>query len=88
VEGAPGDRRSIRVGATLNGGIAEAMAPEIPSHWLACFAVEDVPASHAQVEADGGRPVTDVFELPGGRFAVVTDPQGAAFGIIDGEMDP
>ena len=88
VEGAPGNRHSIRVGTTLNGGIAEVMTPEMPSHWLACFAVDDVPAARAAAEAAGGRSLTDVFELPSGRFAVVTDPQNAAFGIIDGDMDP
>jgi uncharacterized protein len=88
VEGAPGHRHSIHVGTTLNGGIAEVMTPEMPSHWLACFAVDDVPAARAAAAAAGGRPLTDVFELPSGRFAVVTDPQNAAFGIIDGDMDP
>jgi uncharacterized protein len=88
VEGAPGNRHSVHVGTTLNGGIAEAMAPAVPSQWLACVAVDDVPAARAAAEAAGGRPVTDVLVLPSGRFAVVMDPQGAAFGIIDGELDP
>ena len=91
VEGAPDDRHSIQVGDALNGGIAaipEAAGPDLPSHWLACFAVRDVPAAHADVEAAGGRAVTGVLELPGGRFAVVADPQGAAFGLVDGAMDP
>ena len=91
VEGAPDDRHSIHAGGTLNGGIAgipEAAGPELPSYWLACFAVDDVPASHADAEAAGGRQLTGVLDLPGGRFAVVADPQGAAFGIVDGDMDP
>jgi predicted enzyme related to lactoylglutathione lyase len=91
VEGAPDDRHSIHAGGTLNGGIAgipEAAGPELPSYWLACFAVDDVPASHADAEAAGGRQLTGVLDLPGGRFAVVADPQGAAFGLVDGDMDP
>ena len=91
VEGAPGERQSIRVGKTLNGGMAEIpdqMGSQMPPNWLACFAVDDVEAMRHAAQEHGGRAVTDVLDLPTGRFVVVIDPQGAAFGIIDGEMDP
>ena len=90
VDGAPDERHSIHVGETLNGGIAAIPAggPDVPPYWLACFAVDDVPASREAIQQAGGQPVTDVLELPTGRFAVVLDPQGAALGIVDGEMDP
>jgi predicted enzyme related to lactoylglutathione lyase len=64
------------------------MGSQMPPHWLACFAVDDVAATRTAASQQGGQVVTDVMELPTGRFAVVVDPEGAAFGIIDGDMDP
>lgn len=91
VEDAPGDRHGIRVGETLNGGMArfpESVGEGAPPHWLACFAVDDVEASMQAVESGGGSAVSPVVDVPTGRFAVVADPQGAVFGIVDGDMDP
>ena len=58
VEGAPGNRQSIRVGKTLNGGIAEIpeqMSSQMPPHWLAYFAVDDVAATRTAAPQQGGR---------------------------------
>ena len=55
---------------------------EVPSHWLVYFGVDDVDASAKRVTELGGSVVAGPMDFPGGRFAVVLDPQGAAFGIM------
>jgi len=65
---------------------AWAMSPEqmggAPSQWLVYFNVDDVDATYRTALAQGGREVTPPQAYPGGRFAIVTDPQGAAFGLL------
>lgn len=55
----------------------------VPPHWLIYFAVDDADATAAAVNAAGGRTHAEPADIPGtGRFAVLADPQGAAFGIL------
>jgi predicted enzyme related to lactoylglutathione lyase len=55
----------------------------VPPHWLPYFAVVDCDASAARAKRHGGRLRVPPTDIPGvGRFAVVQDPQGAAFAII------
>jgi predicted enzyme related to lactoylglutathione lyase len=59
---------------------------KVPPHWLVYFGVDDCDKSAAKVKALGGQvrvPPTDIPNV--GRFAIVADAQGAAFGIIKGE---
>ena len=37
---------------------------------------------------NGGRVVVPATAIPAGRFLVATDPQGAAFALFEGEVDP
>jgi predicted enzyme related to lactoylglutathione lyase len=61
----------------------------VPPHWLVYFAVDDTDAKVAQVRELGGTTLLPAMDIPGtGRFAVVQDPQGAAFGIIKLENPP
>jgi uncharacterized protein len=65
---------------------AQAMPPGVPAqtpaYWLVYFGVDDVDdAARRAVEA-GGNQVVPPQDYPGGRFAIVTDPQGAAFGLF------
>lgn len=56
---------------------------DIPPNWAVYFAVEDIDTSAAKAEELGGRllvPVAAAGDI--GRFAVVQDPQGAVFSII------
>jgi len=56
---------------------------EMPSHWMVYFAVADCDAGAGRVTELGGRvcvPPTDIPTV--GRFAVINDPQGAVFSII------
>lgn len=67
----------------------EAAKTGAPPHWIAYTTVEDVDATVTRVQALGGqvyRPPMDIAEV--GRFAVVSDPQGATFAVFKptGEM--
>lgn len=58
------------------------MPAEVPSHWMVYFAVDDADAAVDRVKAGGGQAVTPLMDIPVGRFAVVTDPEGAPFAVI------
>jgi uncharacterized protein len=55
---------------------------ETPSYWLLYFNADDVDARFAKAIELGGREMVAPQDMPGGRFAIVSDPQGAAFGIL------
>lgn len=76
------DRRYSILSAGPNplGGI---MGMEVPRpFWLGYVAVDDVDAYVGKVTAAGGAVHHEAEDIPGvGRFAVVADPQGAAFAL-------
>jgi predicted enzyme related to lactoylglutathione lyase len=54
-----------------------------PSHWLLYFGSADVDADAAKAATLGGRAMVPPTDIPGtGRFAVLTDPQGAYFALV------
>jgi predicted enzyme related to lactoylglutathione lyase len=55
---------------------------EVPSYWMAYFGVEDVDASYRTAIDAGGHEMLPPQDFPGGRFAILSDPQGAAFGLL------
>jgi hypothetical protein len=55
---------------------------EMPSYWLIYFGVADVDMSFSTVLDAGGHEMMPPTDFPGGRFAIVSDPQGAAFGLL------
>jgi uncharacterized protein len=61
-------------------------APEmgnIPPHWLVYFAVEDCDTKVQQANELGAKTIAPPMDIPNtGRFAMLQDPQGAAFAII------
>jgi uncharacterized protein len=83
-EGAPAYTEFQLGGESLAGGMEmNPMVPaEVPSYWMAYFAVEDVDRSFARATEAGGREMMAPQDFPGGRFAIVTDPQGATFGLL------
>jgi len=72
-----------------NGGML-AITPEmgnIPPNWLVYFAVDDCDAKVQKATELGAAVMKPADDIPGvGRFAILTDPQGAAFAIIKTEM--
>jgi predicted enzyme related to lactoylglutathione lyase len=54
-----------------------------PANWLVYFAVADTDATVAKLTELGGGVFHSPEDIPGvGRFAVVHDPQGAVFGLL------
>ena len=72
------DGRSI-AGATEMSPMAPA---EMPNYWLVYFDVDDVDAAAAAATEAGGQVMLAPMDFPGGRFAMIADPQGAVFGIL------
>jgi predicted enzyme related to lactoylglutathione lyase len=60
---------------------------ETPSYWLVYFTVDDVDARFQRAIELGGREMVAPLDMPGGRFAIVSDPQGAAFGILNVQQE-
>jgi predicted enzyme related to lactoylglutathione lyase len=54
----------------------------VPNSWSVYFEVADCDAAVAKAVALGGAVVRSPMDIMPGRFAVLTDPQGAAFCII------
>jgi predicted enzyme related to lactoylglutathione lyase len=71
-------------GQSIAGGMEmnPMMPPQVPSYWMAYFTVEDVDAAFRTATDAGGREMLAPQDFPGGRFAIVNDPQGAAFGLL------
>jgi predicted enzyme related to lactoylglutathione lyase len=55
-----------------------------PPYWLVYFAVADADATVAAAEGLGVTVLVSPRDIEAGRFAVLSDPQGAIFGIIRG----
>lgn len=77
--------------AGRNGGIRELLPEQaqagVPPHWLPYLAVEWVDASLATAGRLGGQTLVPPTSVPAGRFAVLTDPQGATLAIFEGALD-
>lgn len=56
--------------------------PDLPAHWMVYFAVADCDAAAEQIQKLGGNISVPPTDIPVGRFAVVSDPNGAFFSVI------
>jgi uncharacterized protein len=56
--------------------------PQVPSNWLVYFTVPDVDKSFKAATQAGARELVAPMDFPGGRFAILSDPQGASFGLL------
>ena len=83
-EGAPPYTEFQLAGESIAGGMEMMpMVPaQVPSHWMAYFSVDDVDASFKKATEIGAQEMLAPQDFPGGRFAIITDPQGAAFGLL------
>lgn len=67
-------------------GIAGTGATDASPYWLAWFAVADTDATVARASELGGEVEAGPFDVPTvGRTAILRDPLGARFGVLQGE---
>jgi uncharacterized protein len=62
--------------------IGQMVPPDVPSYWLAYFEADDVDETFGRAVGAGARVIVAPMDFPGGRFAIVGDPQAAVFGIV------
>ncbi len=63
--------------------MVEHMPATVPSYWMPYFQVADADASVARVKELGGSVMVPPQDIPNtGRFAIVSDPQGAMFAVF------
>ncbi len=55
---------------------------ELPSYWMAYFNVDDVDSAYQKALGLGAQEMVAPADYPGGRFAIIGDPQGATFGLL------
>jgi uncharacterized protein len=73
------------------GGIGEmdpSLGPDVPPFWLAYFAVPDADQAAGQSHALGATVLSGPFDSPYGRMAVITDPRGAVFAVLQLAQEP
>ena len=83
-EGQPPYTEFQRAGESIAGGMEiNPMVPqEVPSYWTVYFGVEDVDKAFKKAVDGGGQEMLAPQDFPGGRFAILSDPQGAVFGLL------
>ena len=71
-------------GESIAGGMEmNPMVPaQVPSYWMVYFNVDDVDATHRTAVESGARELVPPIDFPGGRMSIVSDPEGAAFGLM------
>lgn len=86
------DYRMIDTGDGLVGGTMT-LTREMADHgarptWLGYVGVDDVGATLAKIETEGGKTLTPAADMDGvGRIAMAADPQGNPFYVMRGAVD-
>ena len=74
---------TLNVDGRAIAGISPPQADGVPPHWNVSFNVDDADQIAARAAELGGQQVVAPFDVPGiGRIAVLTDPQGAMFNLM------
>lgn len=63
--------------------MSEEWPAEIPPHWMVYFGVDDADAAVQRITDAGGALRHGPFDSAYGRIAVVADPHGAVFSVVD-----
>jgi hypothetical protein len=89
---APGmEYYTLHKGDTTAAGVLqmnEQFPASIPPHWLAYFAVDTIDEAVKKVNELGGQVRNGPFDSPYGMIAVVADPFGAVFSVIQLSQSP
>ena len=83
-----GEYTLFEAAGQMVGGTTAPQMPGVPNHWHVYFAVGDANATVAKVAELGGAVVVEPFDTPVGRLAVVSDPQGAVFSLMQPAPQP
>jgi hypothetical protein len=83
-EGQPPYTEFLLDGESIAGGMEmNSMVPaQVPSYWTVYFAADDVDKAFKKAVDAGGQEMLAPQDFPGGRFAILSDPQGAVFGLL------
>jgi predicted enzyme related to lactoylglutathione lyase len=87
-EGQP-DYTEFKLGEeSIAGGMEmNPMVPkEVPSYWTVYFGSRDVDGSHKKAVGLGATEMVPPSDFPGGRFSILSDPQGAMFGLLSSDQ--
>jgi len=77
------DYTCLMVAGRPVGGAFPPQMEGIPPHWEVYLNVEDTDATAARAVELGGRELQPPWDVPGvGRLAILQDPQGAVFGLL------
>ena len=71
-------------GKSIGGGMTMGpqFPPQVPPFWLVYFAVANADNTVKRAQELGAKVMSPAMDIPQGRMAVLTDPQGASFGVI------
>jgi uncharacterized protein len=83
-EGQPPYTEFLRDGTSVVGAweMSPMVPAQVPSYWLVYFTVEDVDAAFRRALELGAQEIVAPRDMPGGRFGIAADPQGASFGLL------
>jgi predicted enzyme related to lactoylglutathione lyase len=74
-----------RGGDTDVGGLMQRPDERIPPNWTTYIGTQDVDATVARAKELGATVINGPMDVPNaGRFAIITDPTGAVFGVWQG----
>ncbi len=77
-----GDYHMCSIGGRPVGGMVKPPRAEVPTMWNSYITVEDLDAAVAKAEGLGAHVCMPATDVPGkGRFAALTDPQGAPIAL-------
>jgi hypothetical protein len=81
--GPSGEYTMLKTGDRPAAGLIRmpAEAGPAPTMWMSYVTVPDLAAAVAKAKALGAKICKDVTTLPMGRFAIISDPQGAGIGL-------
>ncbi len=80
----------FKKGETPVGGMIQMTAEwgDVMPHWMPYIAVDDCDACARKITDNGGKVCVPPTDISVGRFAVVSDPNGAFFSIIRWSSSP
>lgn len=72
----------LQTGGAINAGVMPAPNPKGPAFWLPYVEVKNLDAKLGEAEKLGAKTMVPPSDVPGkGRYAVISDPSGAAIGL-------